>query len=161
MFFCKGDVNLKRSLIQLREKEDNEIVGISSQSIDRPITYVQFDKTKQVGHGRKHVKDELHSKSEGNVHVYNSNRYAELIKELCSVKVEIHTIDERVPYEIPVFYSLDHEKYTIATMNKRIRIIKEKLIKSDKESLAVDWRNVGRDIDEASIRCREEYGKYR
>lgn len=61
---------------------------------------------------------------------------------------------QMVPYEIPFVYSLEVEGEILCQMKKRIEIIKQTMLTTDVESISLDWKQVGGDINNVLCRYR-------
>ena len=60
-----------------------------------------------------------------------------------------------LPYKIPDIYALEQEERAVAIMRKRIEKINEDLIRREEESLALDWKKVGGDLNAAFRRYKK------
>ena len=155
----EGGTSLKKDSVPIKNKEKKLNMGSRLQKLSKPIPYKPEGVRNLINEEKAQVQNVAYGKHDENMQKIRLNRYAALVQELSEIKVECHTIEEIAPYEIPVFYSLDYESRTIAMMDNRTHIIKKRVIKSDTKSLALDWKNVGRDINVASTRYRENFSK--
>lgn len=87
--------------------------------------------------------------------------YVDLLQTLNGIKPENSYVKkmetQRLPYEIPEFYSLQREIESLAKMRKRLGVLSQKMCKKDIDSIQSDWNKVGGDINEAICKSRRNY----
>lgn len=61
---------------------------------------------------------------------------------------------QMLPYEIPDMYSLEFERSILHVMEKRLDVISNNMYRTDAESVSLDWKQVGGDINNAICKYR-------
>lgn len=89
--------------------------------------------------------------------------YSDLLQDLRNTKKDSKykssemTNVQVVPYEIPAAYSLEIEEETLCQIKKRLEIIKQSMPITDVESISLDWKQIGGDINNALCRYRRRF----
>lgn len=87
--------------------------------------------------------------------------YTELLKELQKVEIDKKYEDAMdtkiVPYEIPEMYSLDEVIKRLAIIETEMDKLNGCIKKTDQEALAMDWKKIGRCINEAIFKFTRIY----
>lgn len=83
--------------------------------------------------------------------------YALIILALENRKLEKEA--EMLPYRIPAMYSLEYEETMLDTIKSRMGVVHKAVRKTDIESIASDWKQVGRELNGAIRECKRRYAE--
>lgn len=110
-----------------------------------------------------HVNNQLKSKLK-EYEDLNVSEYYLLVQALENAKKQEGTFvrnlsTNSLPYNIPVFYSLEKESKRLIQMANRIKILDKIMHRNDMYAIMSDWEKVGRDIDGAITKSRRVNAK--